>query len=91
PIRILSILSIHVTPSGKGASYFWIGIDLRLRGRPWGFRLAEARTPVVMQHSRTDDNVPFALAERTARMLPDCRLVVRESGPHFSPALLSAS
>jgi pimeloyl-ACP methyl ester carboxylesterase len=69
---------------------FGIALDLRLRCRDWGFRLSDVATPVVMQHSRTDTQVPFVTAEMTARLLPNCRLVVREAGEHFSPALLSA-
>lgn len=69
---------------------FGIAQDLRLRCRDWGFRLEDVHVPVVMQHSRSDGSVPFATAERTAQMLPDCCFQVRRDGAHFSPALLAA-
>ncbi len=66
----------------------WHRRDLQLRGRV-GFALPTCG-PRVMQHSRAETSVPFALAEMTAALLPDCRFVARERDEHFSPALLSA-
>jgi hypothetical protein len=40
-----------------------------------------------MQHSRTDN---FPPVEITAELLPNCRLEIRESGEHFSSALLDS-
>jgi pimeloyl-ACP methyl ester carboxylesterase len=66
---------------------FGIALDLRIRYMDWGFRLSELTQPVYMQHSRMDTNVPFATAQMTAKLLPDCRLDVRE-GEHFSEKTL---
>ncbi|MCB0082818.1 MAG: alpha/beta hydrolase [Caldilineaceae bacterium] len=67
---------------------FGVAQDLYLRGRDWGFRLADVRTPVVMQHSQTDAAVPFVTAQLTAARLPRCTLIEKASAEHFSPALL---
>lgn len=67
---------------------FGIAQDLLLRCTDWGFRLADVRAPVTMQHSRADDQVPFVTAEMTSRLLPNCRLVAREADPHFSAQVL---
>lgn len=66
---------------------FGIAQDLKLRCNPWGFTLEDVRQPVVMEHSRADEAVPFAAAEISARMLPNCRFLTREGG-HFSAELL---
>jgi len=62
---------------------FGIAQDFRLRCNDWGCGLSDVNVPVFMQHSREDDDVPFITAEMTARLLPHCRLDVREGG-HFS-------
>lgn len=68
---------------------FGIAQDLRLRCRGWGFSLADVNPYVHMQHSRQDDQVPFITAEMTARLLPNCRFEVRETGEHFSEPILN--
>ncbi len=67
---------------------FGIAQDLRLRCLDWGFTLAEVSAAVSMEHSRTDANVPFITAEMTAKLLPHCRLAIRETGEHFSAEAL---
>ncbi|HTX90242.1 MAG TPA: alpha/beta hydrolase [Anaerolineales bacterium] len=67
---------------------FGVAQDLKLRFADWGFRLDQVRARVWMRHSRTDDSVPFQTAVRTAELLPDCRLELVETGPHFSPEAL---
>lgn len=67
---------------------FGIALDLALRSRDWGFALSVVATPTFMRHSRADESVPFATAELTAALLPDCRLEARAAEPHFSPAIL---
>ena len=67
---------------------FGIAQDLRLRCMDWGFSLSDVRAYVYMQHSRVDDQVPFITAEMTSRLLPHCRLEVREHGEHFSAQVL---
>ena len=68
---------------------FGIAHDLRLRCRDWGFSLADVREDVYMQHSRADNQVPFITAEMTCRLLPNCHLEARETGEHFSTAVLN--
>ena len=67
---------------------FGIAQDLQLRCRDWGFSLSEVRAKVFMQHSRTDESVPFITAELTSRLLPNCILDIRDSGAHFSDEAL---
>jgi len=67
---------------------FGIAQDLKLRCVDWGFTLAEVREMVYMEHSRTDTEVPFIAAEMTAKLLPNCRLEIREGGEHFSGRIL---
>lgn len=67
---------------------FGVAQDLRLRFVDWGFRLSDVKSRVFMQHSREDDSIPFRAAIRTSELLPDCHLNIRESGPHFSQAVL---
>ena len=67
---------------------FGIAQDLRLRGMDWGFRLQEVGENVMMRHSRVDEAVPFETAEMTARLLPKCKLDIRESDVHFSKDVL---
>jgi pimeloyl-ACP methyl ester carboxylesterase len=67
---------------------FGVAQDLRIRSMDWGFRLADVQGQVAMRHSKTDDLVPFAAAELTARMLPNCRFEARENDAHFSQEVL---
>jgi pimeloyl-ACP methyl ester carboxylesterase len=62
---------------------FGVAQDLRLRCMDWGFALPEVKQAVYMEHSQTDQEVPFIAAELTAKMMPNCQLKVRE-GEHFS-------
>jgi len=63
---------------------FGIAQDFRLRGRDWGFDLADLKAPVYMRHSKTDSAVPYATAVLTAGLLPNCTLQTIEDSPHFS-------
>jgi pimeloyl-ACP methyl ester carboxylesterase len=63
---------------------FGVAQDLKLRCIDWGFTLSEVRANTYMQHCKTDDGVPFITALLTSRMLPNCKLVTRENGEHFS-------
>jgi pimeloyl-ACP methyl ester carboxylesterase len=67
---------------------FGIGLDFKLRCNHWGFLLSDITENVIMQHSKTDNQVPFAAAEITSRLLPNCRFEIRESGDHFSFEIL---
>ncbi len=68
---------------------FGVAQDLRLRGRDWGFRLADVTTETWMRHSRADDSVPYVTAERTAGLLPHCHFEARDHDPHFSQEVLN--
>lgn len=67
---------------------FGIAQDLKLRCMDWGFQLSEVKENIYMQHSKADQNVPFVTAEMTAKMLPNCKLEIRENGEHFSDEIL---
>jgi pimeloyl-ACP methyl ester carboxylesterase len=67
---------------------FGIAQDFRLRCNDWGFRLADVKAFVYVQHSREDQQVPFVTAEMTAHLLPNCRFEIRKKGEHFSKELL---
>jgi pimeloyl-ACP methyl ester carboxylesterase len=67
---------------------FGIALDFKLRCNPWGFLLSDITENVTMQHSKTDHQVPFAAAEITSKLLPNCRFEIRESGDHFSFEIL---
>lgn len=67
---------------------FGVAQDLRLRSMDWGFCLSDVKAKVFMRHSKQDDNVPFETAVRTAELLPNCRLELTETGPHFSDEAL---
>ena len=45
--------------------------EMRIFGRPWGFRLADVKSPVQLWHGTDDVNVPFAVAEAMLAELPD--------------------
>jgi hypothetical protein len=66
---------------------FGIAQDLRIRCMGWGFTLSEVREAVHMEHSKTDREVPLSTAEMTAKMIPNCRLGIRQ-GEHFSDEAL---
>jgi pimeloyl-ACP methyl ester carboxylesterase len=67
---------------------FGPGLDLMIRSRDWGFPLSAVQCQVTMRHSRADGPEFVATAEMTARLLPDCRLEIREKDPHFSQEVL---
>ena len=64
---------------------FGLALDFKIRCLDWGFTLAEVQETVFMQHSRYDNLAPV---EITARLLPNCRLVIKESDVHFSEEML---
>ncbi|HLO15376.1 MAG TPA: alpha/beta fold hydrolase [Anaerolineales bacterium] len=67
---------------------FGIAQDLRLRGMDWGFRLQDISENVTMQHSKEDQAVPFITALLTSQLLPNCKLIMKEHGEHFSKEAL---
>jgi pimeloyl-ACP methyl ester carboxylesterase len=67
---------------------FGVAQDLKLRCNDWGFQLSEVTSPVSMRHSRADESVPLITAEMTSKLLPDCRLEIRENDVHFSQEVL---
>jgi pimeloyl-ACP methyl ester carboxylesterase len=67
---------------------FGIAQDLKIRSMDWGFQLSEVKSKVYMRHSKADESVPLMTAEMTARLLPDCRLEIKENDAHFSQEVL---
>ena len=67
---------------------FGIAQDFKLRCVDWGFKLSEMKANVLMQHSRDDPSIPLITAEITSKLLPNCRLIIKEGDVHFSKALL---
>jgi pimeloyl-ACP methyl ester carboxylesterase len=67
---------------------FGIAQDLKLRGMDWGFQLSEVKGRVYMRHSKSDNAVPLITAEMTSKLLPNCRLEIRENDVHFSQEVL---
>lgn len=67
---------------------FGIAQDLKIRCLDWGFPLADLKASVSMRHSRADDAVPLITAQRTAQLLPNCGLEIREHDAHFSRDVL---
>jgi pimeloyl-ACP methyl ester carboxylesterase len=63
---------------------FGIAQDLKIRCMDWGFRLSDVTENVYMRHSKYDNAVPFITAEMTSRLLPHCKLEIRENDVHFS-------
>lgn len=67
---------------------FGLAQDFKLRCMDWGFTLSDLKTNVLMQHSRFDPEVPFKTAQLTAKLIPRCELIVKESDVHFSEPVL---
>jgi pimeloyl-ACP methyl ester carboxylesterase len=67
---------------------FGIAQDLKIRCLDWGFSLSEVTANVHMRHSRSDDAVPIITAEMTSKLLPNCKLEIRENDVHFSTEVL---
>jgi pimeloyl-ACP methyl ester carboxylesterase len=58
--------------------------DADIYSRPWGFRLSEIRTRVILWHGSEDRNISRTSAERIARELPACNTHFMEGEGHFS-------
>jgi pimeloyl-ACP methyl ester carboxylesterase len=63
---------------------FGEGQNLRIRFKEWGFTLLEIKAKVYMQHSKKDEILPYIMAERTAKLLRNCKLELLEKGSHFT-------
>jgi hypothetical protein len=68
---------------------FGVAQDLRLRSLNWGFSLEDIKSPVIMRHSKTDNDVPYETALRTSKLLKNCKFETIEDGPHFSEESLN--
>ncbi len=62
--------------------------EAKLQSIDWGFSLKDVVRPVYMQHSKADEEAPFAAALKTSQLLPDCKLTTLENAPHFSEETL---
>jgi pimeloyl-ACP methyl ester carboxylesterase len=58
----------------------WLASELRVLGRPWGFDLADIRTPVILWYGERDTVCPLEIGCRFQRAIPDARLVVTGGG-----------
>lgn len=56
--------------------------EMQLFGRPWGFSLAEIRTPVHIWHGTEDVNVPIAVARRVCEEIPGAQAHIIDGGGH---------
>jgi pimeloyl-ACP methyl ester carboxylesterase len=63
---------------------FGEGQNLRIRFKDWGFTLSDIKAQVYMQHSKGDNVLPYIMAERTAKLLTNCKLELLENGEHFT-------
>ena len=63
---------------------FGEGQNLRIRFKDWGFTLSEITANVYMQHSKKDEVLPYIMAERTSKLLQNCKLELLEDGSHFT-------
>lgn len=90
-----TVLGIQFAPTGYEGSRFierwqakppsaWADVWAAILGRDEIVdRLGEIRCPALVVHATTDPAFPFATAEETSRLLPDCRgLVGVEGGSH---------
>jgi pimeloyl-ACP methyl ester carboxylesterase len=62
----------------------WVGEELALLTRPWGFALAEIRVPVRLFVGGLDRTVPAAAARHQAAAIPGCAVTRYEDEGHFS-------
>lgn len=67
---------------------YGVALDLLIRGKGWGFTLAEVNQDVYLRHSQMDSTGSFAAAEITARLLPHGHFDIRSQDEHFSEAVL---
>jgi pimeloyl-ACP methyl ester carboxylesterase len=59
-------------------------IEGLLYGRPWGFSLAEIRTPVFLWHGEKDVVVPASMGRYLAQNIPKCQARFYPTDGHFS-------
>jgi pimeloyl-ACP methyl ester carboxylesterase len=57
--------------------------DLVLFSRPWGFALADIKTPIRWWHGDADHLVPLSHGEHVVSQLPDAKLTVRPGESHL--------
>ncbi|MCG8347313.1 MAG: alpha/beta hydrolase [Chloroflexales bacterium] len=64
--------------------------EAKLQSLEWGFTLQDVTQPVFMQHSKQDEEAPFAAALKTAELLKQCTLYQLDDAPHVSEETLQA-
>ena len=56
----------------------------------WGLRIEDVEQPVMLYHCRDDEEVPFAMAEKTMKYLKNAELIAHDTGGHMSEELMMA-
>ena len=62
-----------------------IVFDMKMLWRPWGFELADIRTPVQLWHGEADDLAPAQLAHYIAERIPNCQATFFPGEGHTDP------
>lgn len=60
----------------------------KLEFMDWGFRIEDVEQPVMLYHCRDDQEVPFAMAEKTMEYLKNAELIAHDTGGHMSEKLM---
>lgn len=64
---------------GRGCAW-----DYVVTVRPWGFRLADIRVPVLLWHGELDQICSVGMGRKVASAIPHCQAVFLEDEGHFS-------
>lgn len=82
---------VRALEESRATGYVGPAREARLQVHPWGFEPADVLRPVTAWHSRGDDQIPFAAAERTVAMVAGGRLLEQVEPGHLpSEAVLDA-
>lgn len=60
----------------------------KLEFADWGFAIEDVEQPVQLYHCRDDQEVPFAMAEKTMGYLPHAEMIAHDVGGHMSELLM---
>jgi len=62
--------------------------DAQIYAAPWGFSLRDVRVPVRLWHGDADRSFSLALAQHTARQLPNCQTHFIPGAGHYSTPIV---